>query len=220
MYEDYSVEEKYLHNFSPKEKEKFLIQNRARRYAMDQYEAKLLCMIYEDSPAVFENREPKPNTALEIKYILNRIAANDARDTVFELSEIDSVRHADKLAIQIAKSFQKNTVCQKVILRGIGLTDEGMLPILNVLKQKELALLDISGNKITDKSVEMLNRVLSNPNTRWEQVCLGKIRLGEKQSGIMKCHTNLSFIPLTPVVSWRERIKNRFKILLNRGNER
>lgn len=220
MYEDNTVEEKYLHNFSPKEKEKFLSQNRARRYAMDQYEAKLLGMIYEDSPAVFENREPKPNTFLEIKYVLNRIAANDARDTVFEVSEIDSVRHADKLAIQIAKSFQKNTVCQKVILHGIGLTDEGMLPILNVLKQKELALLDISGNKITDKTVNMIDRILSCPETRWKQICLGKIRLGKEQKECMMSHTNLSFIPLTPVVSWRERIKNRFMILLNRGNER
>jgi hypothetical protein len=220
MYEDNSVEEKYLHNFSPKEKEKFLSQNRARRYAMDQYEAKLLGMIYEDSPAVFENREPKPNTFLEIKYVLNRIAANDARDTVFEVSEIDSVRHADKLAIQIAKSFQKNTVCQKVILHGIGLTDKGIMPILNVLRQKELVLLDLSGNKITDKTVNMIDRILSCPETRWKQICLGKIRLGKEQSGIMKCHTNLSFTPLTPVVSWRERIKNRFMLLLNRGNER
>ncbi len=220
MYEDYSVEKKYLHNFSPKEKEEFLSQNRARRYAMAQYESKLLCMIYEDSSAIFENWEPKPNTALEIKYILNRIAANDARDTVFELSKIDEITLADKLAIQIAKAFQTNAICQKVILRGIGLTDEGMLPILNVLKQKELALLDISGNKITDKTVNMIDRILSCPETRWKQICLGKIRLGKEQSGIMKCHTNLSFIPLTPVVSWRERIKNRFKILLNRGKER
>ena len=165
MYEDHSVEEKYLYNFSSKEKIEFSCQQRAWRTAMNSYMVSLNTLINLDSNAIFGDFEPEPNTFLEIRYVLNRIAANDIRDTIFEVSDVDNVRKANKLALQVARSFQKNTVCKKIILHKVGLTDRDMLPVLRVLRHKELDLLDISGNKKTDRTLDVLKAILVDPNT-------------------------------------------------------
>ena len=214
MYEDHSVEEKYLYNFSDKEKKVFYQQQNEWHSHMNQYEMNLMSLIYLDSSEIFENWISERNSSLEIKYVLNRIAANDERDTALELNEYDGVLRADKLALHIAKSFQKNTLCKKIILHQIGLTDRGMLPLLRVLRHKELDFLDISGNKITDRTVSMITDILANPNTRWKEIRLGKVRLSQKQRESLKKYPNVSFVTLVPL---SERLgKKCFRFLIRK----
>ena len=217
MYEDHSVEEKYLYNFSPKEKTKFCCQQRAWRTAMNSYTVNLNTLIHLDSNVIFGDFEPEANTSLEIRYILNRIAANDKRDVSFELSDIDDVRKPNKLALHIAKSFQKNTVCKKIILHKVGLTDRGLLPILRVLRRKELDLLDISGNQITDRTIGALKTILTDTNTRWKDVRLGKITLSRKQRESLKDYPNLSFTALIPL---SERLRDKWYRMILKNRER
>ena len=193
MYEDHTIEEKYLYNFSFKEKEAFYRQQRSREKQRAKYEKEVKKFFSSDSETIFGDWGPEKSTSLEVKYVLNRISANDPKDTAFELSGTDEVSNADQLAVQLAKSFRKNTSCKRVVLHGIGLTDKGMLPILSVLRHKELALLDVSENNITDRSLRAIERVLSDPNTHWEQMRLGKIRLTPNQNESLAKHPNLSF---------------------------
>ena len=208
MYEDYTLEEKYLHNFSTKEKACFYHQHKKRVQSMAEYEGKLHELIFLDSPAIFGNSEPSPTSSLEIKYILNRIAANDPRDTSFELGEMDSVPHPDRLALDIAKSFRDNTICKQIILNGIGLTDNGIIPILHTLKTKELDLLDIRNNKLTAPSIQVLETILSNPETKWQKVNLGRVPVLAEQRKSLEMHKNLSFIPIQPTPTIRQFFQN------------
>ncbi len=175
MYEDHTIEAKYLHNFSEKEKKSFCREQQRWRKDQAKYRANLEELLSSDSPAVFSNWEPRPSTALEIKYMLNRIAENDPRDTKFELGSIDPVSNPGQLALQIAKSFQTNSVCKTVVLSEIGLTDNAILPILSVLSRKELELLDISGNKITNKTIRVIEKIVKDPNTKWKHIQVGKL---------------------------------------------
>ena len=197
MYEDHTVEEKYLHNFSPKEKAKFYQQQKKRTQQMAEYRMKVNEFIFSDSPVIF-GTWPQPNTFLEIKYILNRIAANDPRDTSFELCSMDSVPNADKLALDIARAFRNNTFCKKVVLNEIGLTDNGILSVFHALKTKRLDFLDVGGNELTGESVRVLDCILSNPGTKWGQVNLGKIRVNPEQQSMIEKHKNLSFVSVAP----------------------
>ena len=198
MYEDHTIEERYLHNFSAKEKKEFYRQHRKWVQHMGKYAGKVMELICLDSPAIFANCEPEPNTFLDIKYILNRIAANDPRDTDFELGAMDPVLDADRLALDIARAFRNNTNCKKVILNKIGLTDNGMLPILYALRTKKLDLLDIGNNKLADKSVQVLDDILSDSENKWEKVNLGKIRVNAEQKKALEKHEKLSFVPVFP----------------------
>ena len=174
MYEDHTMEERYLHNFSDKEKEVFCHQHEKWEKNMAEYKGKLYELIFSDSPAIFANYEPKPNTFLEIKYVLNRIKANDPRDTAFELRPMDKVPNADRLALDIANAFRENTVCKKVILSGIGLTDKGAVPVLRTLRHNQLDLLDIKNNKLENNSFQTIDEILSNPNN----ICLFVTKTG------------------------------------------
>ena len=132
---------------------------------------------------------------MEIKYVLNRIAANDPRDWSLDLTTGDDVRNADRLALDIAKAFHNNTRCKRVIIAGIGLTDNGMIPLLRALSKKELSCVNISGNKITDKSLEVLDAILANPETKWKHVGLGEIRITPQRAESLKKHphTDVTF---------------------------
>ena len=198
MYEDHTVEEKYLHNFSDKEKEVFYHQHEKWKKNIAEYEGKLYELIFSDSPAIFENYEPKPNTFLEIRYVLNRIKANDPRDTAFELGPMDNVPNADRLALDIAKAFRENTVCKKVILSGIGLTDNGIVPVLCALRHNQLDLLNLSHNRFGKASIQQIDKILSNPENKWKQVYLGKIEATPEQKKALERHQNLSFVSVSP----------------------
>lgn len=217
MYEDHSVEEKYLYNFSDKEKKEFCAQQRSLRKAMNDYEINLRSLVYLNSDSIFGDFGPEGNTSLEIKYVLNRIEANDSRDTVFELCDLDNVRNADKLALRMAKAFHKNTICTRIFLHKIGVSDRGLLPLLRVLRHKKLNLLDISGNEITNRTICMVEKILANPNTQWKDVRLGKITLSRKQRESLKKYPNLSFTALIPL---SERLRDRWSRLFFKHRER
>lgn len=208
MYEDHTIEEKYLHNFSSEEKKEFYRQHEKWEKDMAKYKVKLYELMSSDSPAIFGNWEPKSNTSLEIRYVLNRIAANDPRDTSFELSLMDAIPNADRLALDIAKAFRNNTVCKKVVLNEIGLTDNGLLPILHVLKTKQLDLLDIGSNKLTNESIHILDSLLSDPETKWGYVNLGEIQINSDQKMTLAQHKNLVFVPVTPIPTIRTIVRN------------
>ena len=195
MYEDHTIEEKYLHNFSSEEKKEFYRQHQKWEKDRAKYEGKFAELLLANSPALCGNWGPRPNTFLEIKYVLNRIAANDPRDTSLELCSIDHIPNADRLALDIARALRNNTVCKKVILNEIGLTDNGLLPILHVLKTKQLDILDIGSNKLTGTSIRMLDSILSHPTTKWRYVSLGEIQINSEQKKTLAKHKNLVFVP-------------------------
>ena len=220
MYEDCTIEDRYLKNFSQKEKEIFYHQQTAKQKALNRYKEQLLNLVYSDSNAIFSNDEPKPNTALEIKYILNRIAANDPRDKSFTLGAVDSVYsvwNSDRLALDIARAFRTNTMCKTIILSDLGLTDKGMMPILRTLRQKELDTLDIRGNKISAESIETLDHILADPKTKWKRVVLGKIKLTPEQNEALSKYANLYFMSAKPLA---QHLRESFGHILNPGNER
>ena len=199
MYEDRTIEIKYLHNFSSGEKVSFYHQQRARKKAAREYAETWHHLTGSTNAIPVVNYEPQNSSALEIKYILNRITANDPRDTTFELGRLDSVSNADRLALEIAKAFCTNSTCRKVVLKNIGLTDKGLLPILSVLQRKKLVLLDIAGNKFTDESFRVIEGVLSNPKTEWSQVNLGSIRMSPERATSLSQYSNVVFQNWSPV---------------------
>ena len=191
---DRTIEEKYLHNFSPKERELFYQEQRAKWDALARYQGKLNELMFSESKAIFANDEPTvASSPLEIKYVLNRIAANDPRDRAFELGKMDCVVNGDEWAGFIAQSFKNNTHCKMVILNHIGLTDAGLIPILESLKDNELSLLNIAGNKATSKSFQKIDEILSNPQNKWGKVCLGKIKTTPELANSLTKHPKLSF---------------------------
>ena len=206
MYEDHTVEEKYLDHFSEKEKKVFYRQQSRKVQTLLEYEAQLKTLVNSESPAIFGNWEPRPNTALEIKYILNRIAASDPRDISFELGRMDDVPNPQQLTADFVRAFRSNTVCQTVILHDIDLTDREIMPILDVLKDKKLSLLDISGNNIADRTLGKIDQILSNPQVKWGQIILGKVKTNKDQADSLKKYANLSFEPIIRI----PRPKNHF----------
>ena len=194
MYEDRTIEERYLYNFSPAEKAAFIRHETRQHELLAEYQLKLDTLMAEGSTAIFRNNDPSiPTDPLEIKYILNRIAANDPRDTSFELGAIDDISNGDQYAIQIARSFQTNTACKIVILGHMNLTDKGLLPILSVLRKKELLTLDISGNPLTDKSFARIDRISREPNNLWHHVKLGTVELSPERALAFKKNPYISF---------------------------
>ena len=206
MYEDHTVEEKYLDHFSEKEKKVFYREQSRKIRALLKYEAQLRTLVNSESPALFGNWGPEPNTALEIKYVLNRIAANDPRDTTFELGQMDDVPNPSLLATNFVRAFRDNTVCRQIVLHDIDLTDREIMPILDILKDKKLSLLDISGNNITDRTLGKIDWLLSNPQIKWEKIVLGKVKTNKDQADSLKKHSNLSFEPIIRI----PRPKNHF----------
>ncbi|MBP5344102.1 MAG: hypothetical protein J6Y85_03420 [Alphaproteobacteria bacterium] len=195
-----NIEGKYLDNFSPEEIVVFLQHIKKQRRHMSEYQQKLDALIAEDSPAIFANFLTTPNSALDIKYVLNRIAANDPRDPALELSALDAVDNPDRLALDIAKAFHNNTVCTTVILQDLGLTANGIEPLLRAFHHKHLSKLDISGNKIGE-SLPTLIHILDDPNTHWEEVRLGKIHPDPEQKEALEKHQNVSFVAVTPLTT-------------------
>ena len=209
MYEDHSIEEKYLYNFSPDEKKIFYRQQNRRKEALAEYQGKVIELMCLDSPAIFANYEPSEHsTPLEIKYILNRIAANDPRDKAFELGKMDDVKNSDAWAPFIAKALQNNTHCKTVVLSGIKLTDKGALAILEALRHKELSVLNLSQNNLTDKSFKMIDDILSEPQNKWAKVELGNVEMDSEMAKSLSKHKNLIY---TPVV----RVAHNIKGLMN-----
>ena len=197
------IEDRYLHNFSEGEKKAFKRCINASIKHMEWYQSKLDSMIIEESPSIFRNNgiDPNGSTELEIRYALNQVAANDPRMQAFELGYEDGISRPDRLALDIAKAFRNNTNCKIVELDEIGLTDNGMLPILSVLKDKELYSLNIRNNKITDASYQVLDDVLSNPETQWGKVYLGVREMSPERAKSLSRHKNLIFETAEPTTN-------------------
>ena len=213
MYEDHTVEEKYLYNFSSEEEAAFRRRQQKYQGHMQEYQQQLWNLIVTDSPAIFRNSCMETNSALEIKYILNRIAGNDSRDTVFALGPMDEVYHADRLALDMARAFRNNTVCKHIMLQNIGLTDNGMLPLLHALSKKELRVLCVNEeeSRLTDKTFHVLDTILADPDTKWDSVELGRVVLNDEREESFKKYPNLSF---TAVVPFEKRAKRRMASIL------
>jgi len=204
------IEEKYLHNFTPTEKRRFYRRVGRSIEAMAKYQAKLNQLMFEESPALFRNNDPSGfSSAEEIKYALNRIEANDPRETTLDLGPGDEVYPPDRLALDIAKAFRNNTLCRTIILN-MGLTANGLAPILRALHHKDLFELDIQGNEISE-SLPTLMPILDDPNTAWGKVRLGKIRLEPEQKEALEKHENVSFTVLPPKQSICQVVRNLFQ---------
>lgn len=204
------IEAKYLYNFSPNEKRRFIRHIQREQKIMAEYQRKLDKLIAEDPPNIFANCLTSSNGELDIKYILNRIAANDPRDTCFELSAVDGLKRPDWWALRIADAFRNNTVCSTVVLQNLDLTTNGIEPLLRTFRHKKLGLLDISGNKIGE-SLPTLMQILEDPNTQWEKVRLGKIPLNSEQKKSLEQHENVSFVALPPKQKVSYVVRNWFQ---------
>jgi len=195
MYEDHTVESKYLQNFSDKEKRRFKAEQRCMQHQLSEYKASIYRLLGEDSPAIWANYI-HPNTRLEIKYVLNRIAANDQRDIAFELSNIDYLPATNVLATDMVHSFAKNTACKQVVLSHVGFKEEEMIQVLNGLRHNELNLLALRGN-MTEKSLQILDTILTDPATHWQKVQLAEMRINSEQGKSLQKHLNISFDSVT-----------------------
>ena len=51
MYEDHTVEERYLYNFSARERELFIRQQTAYKKHMQEYQQRLYELLFSESPA-------------------------------------------------------------------------------------------------------------------------------------------------------------------------
>ena len=194
------VEDKYLHNFSEEEKAAFRLHIQKEQEFAKRAKTQLEhIMAGRGSMEFYEYNDPRPSTALDIKYALNRIEANDPNALDFSLSKVDAnvIGNPDRLALDIAKAFRNNTNCKYVTLNGIGLTDNGMLPILHSLPS-ELHKLDIANNKITAKSVETVSTSLASLENKWQAVNLGRVQLSPEQEKVLARHPNLYFENVKP----------------------
>ena len=201
------IEDRYLHNFSEKEKNHFRHHIERVRKIVSDRRIKWNMMMAIDSPTRCGQRVLLPSHLLELKYILNGIAANDPKNTALELRKENGVKAPDRLALDIAKAFKNNTHCKRVVLQGIGLTDNGVLPLLSALRQKKLLFLDLSGNKLTDVSYSALDHVLSDSETKWDYVRLGNVTTTLEMVKALRSHENLSFVSIPPKT---RRIQGRF----------
>jgi len=182
-----SIEDKYLWNFSSRDAKCFRYQHLARQRALRDYEAKVHEFVVTDNPAIFANYEPRPSTLFEIKYTLNRISANDPRETELRLSYLDPPS-SQKIpyAKSISWAFEDNTHCQTVILNGVrtqekwcvtrGFNDSEADQILDVLSTKKLKEFSFTSYPLlTDVTYLKIANILAQPKNRWQHVTLGKI---------------------------------------------
>ena len=205
------IEEKYLHNFTPWEKSRFSLRVECSTAALAKYQAKLDSLMAEESHSIFRNDDPATSsTAEEIKYALNRIEANDPRQTTFEVSAMDEVDYSDRFALDIAKAFRNNTACRTVVLNNLSLTANEIDLILRTLHHKDLLELDIRGNKIGE-CLPTLTYILDDPDTNWGKVKLGKIRLDPEQKEALEQHENVSFTALPPKQKISQVVRNLFQ---------
>ena len=201
------IEDRYLHNFSEKEKNCLRRHIQKVRKIVSEHQIQWNMMVAIDSPIHYGQGVTLPSHVLELKYILNKIAANDPKNTTFELRKGNRVKAPDRLALDIAKAFKNNTHCQRVVLQGMGLTDEGLLPLLSTFRKKKLLFFDLSGNNLTDMSYQAIDRVLSDSETQWDYVRLGNVTTTLETVKALRAHENLSFISIPPKT---RRIQGRF----------
>ena len=205
------IEEKYLHNFTPYEKERFNLRIGCSSGALAKYQAHLDRLYFEESHSIFCNDDIDGfSTAEEIKYALNRIEANDPRQTAFEVGAMDEVDYSDRFALDIAKAFRNNTACRTVVLNNLSLTANEIDLILRTLHHKDLLELDIRGNKIGE-CLPTLTYILDDPDTNWGKVKLGKVRLDPEQKEALEQHENVSFTALPPKQKISQVVRNLFQ---------
>lgn len=173
MYEDCTIEERYLLNFTDLEKRLF---RRKRAEKANQPEL----------------ANTLPISPLEVRYILNRIYFDDPRDTAFTLGPKDKIVNGDAIAIRMGVAFSENTHCQEVRMDSVNLTDWGAGLILETFKKKSLNVLSLKGNdKLTDSTFEQIDRMLSEPQNSWKQVCLDGGQMSDKMRQRLMSHPNV-----------------------------
>ena len=172
MFEDHTVEQKYLWNFSKWERV------RLERMQQEHLNGK----VKEDSP------KGKDDPLLEVRYVLNRIYFNDSRDTHFAIGPEHGIETGDVWAIRISTAFQDNNVCRDVRLESMGLTDQGASMILKTLAGKSLKMLSLKGNNLTEETFSRIDKILSEPNNQWEKVDLGEVDLKDDLLKRLKMH--------------------------------
>ncbi|MBE6449553.1 MAG: hypothetical protein E7013_02510 [Alphaproteobacteria bacterium] len=178
MYEDRTVEARYLINFSPLEILWFMHDQRRKREYPKAFKNYFLYLLKNDKKTpIFEMANP--TTALEIKYVLNRISRNDYRDTSFDLICSDNVINGDEIANKLAQALKNNTFCTNIQLE-IGLSDEGVKPLLEVLQHKKLHLLNLKANNFTEKTYSLLEQIIFDPKNNWDLIYLNPPLLKDK----------------------------------------
>ena len=99
---------------------------------------------------------------------------------------------------------------QNYCFSGINLTDKGALTILEVLRHKELSVLNLSQNNLTDESFQMLDDILSDPQNKWTTVELGNVKMDSKMAQSLSKHKNLIYTPIVRVAHNRKSLMGIF----------
>ena len=97
------IDEKYLYNFTNKEKAQFQRQSKSENADLAKWQLKFYELFYSDSPAIFGNYDPRPYSKLDVKYTINRLALNDPNLTHLPFGYGDEVM-GNSDAIKIAKA--------------------------------------------------------------------------------------------------------------------
>ena len=189
---DESIEDKYLWNFTPAEQKRFRWEHRRLQEHMADYQEKIIGLMVQDSPAIFANYEPKPSSALSIKYTFNRLHANDPRETELYLNAQDPVaQRNNSYTEQVVWALMGNTHCRRVVLDGVrsrktwwfsrGINDDEAACLLDLFSLKKLSELTISHYPLlTEKTYQRIADIVSEPTNQWEHLTLGNISCSEE----------------------------------------
>lgn len=169
------IEEKYLFNFSEQEKEAFKIEQKGTKQRRELYRQYIHEAIKEHLPTYIADT-PRPFSALEVKYQINRLALNDPMLTGLSFDNTDGIAGNDD-ARRIAKALETNTNCRTLEFIQCGFTDTGMNLILSALQNHPLAYLGLSGNPISMRTFQRIHKMTQDPKNKWASVDLGSIAI-------------------------------------------
>ena len=203
-----SIEEKYLFNFSDKEKKAFRQEHILNRRLFYKSQARLYELLARESPAIFRNEPSIPSSIYEIRYTFNRLKKNDPRETELLLDMTDPIVRNDFCVSQIVDSFKNNTCCQTVVLNGVRLfppemtgirsfNDDEALTILQALSHKKLSELTFANAPLlTDKTFQYIATAISDRKNQWGHVTLGDVVMAPTLAKKLKKSGKVSFNPV------------------------
>ena len=209
------IDERYLVNFTEKEKKKFHQEQAQKDNDLAAYEGKLCHMVYSDSPDIFANHLIEYNSPLEVKYMLNRVLMDDPKCHSFQLTRGDGVKGMSVFDIGFA--FANNTHCHNLELSGFKLKSFDLIWLLNALKKNKLESLNLAGNDFNDNALTYLLHQMVQPQNAWQNVKLGALSVDAEMQKKLKEQSRISFQVKPPkqpskVCSFLQRLGQKVRV--------
>ncbi len=176
-------EEKYLYNFTEKEKAQFRKQSQREQRDFSEWENKFYTALFSEATYIFGNYDPRPFSKLDVKYTINRLAMNDPTLIHLPFNYGDEVA-GNSDAIKIANAIQSNTHCQSYEFGNCGFSDRGAQLILKALKKKPVSIF-LWDKGLTEATWQYAAQLMSNPNNRWKTIELGPVKPSDQTKTIL-----------------------------------